>query len=104
MIIAYTIGHTESYNKALAENPDECFKLGETEDYQGGWIWKKAKDAAEFLFSKEFLAVDWGDGKPRDPKNFSVYKVQLSNGWADVTPVPGQDNIYHLLVDSKFTK
>jgi len=104
MIVAFTIGHTESYNKALAEDPDHCFKLGETEDYQGGWIWKTAKEAAAFIFSKEFLAVDWGDGLPRDPKKFSVYKVYLVNGWDDVTPVPGQDGIYHLKVDSKFSK
>jgi hypothetical protein len=104
VITAYTIGHTESYNKALVEDPDNCFKLGETEEYQGGWIWKTAKAAAEFIFSDEFLAVDWGDGLPRDPKKFSVYKVQLSNGWDDVTPVPGHDGIHHLKVDSRFTR
>lgn len=104
MIVAYTIGHTESYNKALSEDPEHCFKLGETEDYQGGWIWETAKEAAAFIFSEGFLAVDWGDGKSRDPKNFSVYKVQLYNGWDDVTKVPGKDGIYHLKIDSKFTK
>lgn len=104
MITAFTIGHTESYNQALAEAPDECFKLGETEEYQGGWIWHSAKEATAFLFSEGFLKVDWGDGLPRDPTKFSVYKVLLVNGWHDVTEVPGQDKIYHLKVDSKFTK
>lgn len=104
MIIAYTIGHTNSYNTALANDPDNCFKLGETEDYQGGWIWKTAKEATSFIFSKEFLEVDWGDGQPRAPENFLVYKVYLVNGWDDVTPVPGKDGIYHLRVDSRFSK
>jgi len=104
MIIAFTIGHTESYNQALANDPDNCYKLGETEDYWGGWIWKTAKEATNFLFSEKFLAVDWGDGLPRDPNKFSVYKVYLVNGWEDVTPVPGQDGVLHLKVDSKFSK
>ena len=43
MIIAYTIGHADTYNKVLVDHPDDCFKLGETADYQGGWIWKTAK-------------------------------------------------------------
>jgi hypothetical protein len=104
MIVAYTIGHTDSYNKALVEHPDECFKLGETKDYQGGWIWKTSKEAAAFIYSQAFLDVDWGDGQKRDPKKFSVYKVTLANGWSDVTPVPGKDGIFHLKIDSKFSK
>lgn len=104
MIVAFTIGHTGSYNKALAEDPDNCFKLGESKDYQGGWIWKTAKEATAFIYSKDFLEVDWGDGKPRDPINFSVFKVFLTNGWEDVTAVPGKDKIYHLKIDSRFSK
>ena len=104
MIVAFTIGHTDSYNKALTDHPDDCFKLGETKDYQGGWIWKTAKEAASFIYSQGFLDVDWGDGQKRDPKKFSVYKVMLANGWNDVTPVPGKDGIFHLKIDSKFSK
>lgn len=104
MIIVYTIGNTESYNKALAEEPDKCFKLGESKEYQGGWIWKTAKEATAFIYSQDFLNVDWGDGQRRDPQKFSVYKVFLANGWDDVTPVPGKDGIYHLKIDSKFSK
>ena len=101
-IICFTVGHTDSYNKALLDDPEKCFKLGVTKDYQGGWIWKTAKEAEAFIFSKEFLSVDWGDGKSRDPQKFSVYKVLLVNGWDDVNAVVGKDNTYHLLVDSRF--
>lgn len=104
MIIAFTIGHTNSYNKALIDHPDDCFKLGETKDYQGGWIWKTAKEATKFIYSKAFLEVDWGDGEARDPNNFSVYKVYLANGWEDVTQVPGKDGIFHLKINSRFSR
>lgn len=104
MITAYTIGHTDSYNKALAEHPDECFKLGESKDYQGGWIWKTAKEATAFIFSKQFLTIDWGDSQPRNPEKFSVFKVFLTNGWDDVSTVPGINGVFHLKIDSKFAK
>lgn len=103
MIIAFTIGHTKSYNKALADDSHNCFKTGRREDYEGGWIWKTAEEADDFIKSTEFMNVDWGDGNPRNPNDFSVFKVILVNGWEkDVSAIPGKDNIFHLLVDSKF--
>lgn len=105
MIIAYTIGHTGSYNKLLTEGPPErCQKMGAHDDYEGGYIWKTEEEAHNFIYSQAFLDLDWGDGLLRPPKNFSVYKVELVNGWQDVTPVPGKDGIYHLLVNSRFYK
>lgn len=112
MIVAFTIGNTKSYDQSIQDDPNNCFKIGirsvddngKTWDYDGGWIWKTESEAQIFINSKEFLEVDWGDGLPRDPKKFSVYKVLLVNGWNDVSSEPGKDNIHHLLVDSRFTK
>jgi hypothetical protein len=105
MIVAFTIGHTGSYDKLLAEGPPErCQKMGAHDDYEGGYIWKTAEEAEAFIHSQAFLDLDWGDGLLRPPENFSVYKVELVNGWQDVSPVPGKDGIYHLLVNSRFYK
>jgi hypothetical protein len=98
-VIAYTIGHTKSYNQALKEDPNDCFKVGRTFDYQGGWVWKTKEEAQAFIVSEDFLKVDWGDCKPRDPKNFSVYGLVLANGW-DKDVIEEEHN--YLLHDSKF--
>lgn len=104
-MIVYTIGHTGSYNETLKSSPNETYKMGKRDDYDGGWIWKTAEEAQAFIDSPAFLKVDWGDNLPRHPEKFSVYKVQLPNGWdKDVSPVPGEDGIYNLLTDSKFFK
>jgi hypothetical protein len=105
MIVAFTIGHTRSYDKCLAEvPPEQCLKVGAHDDYEGGWIWKTASEAHDFIFSQAFLDLDWGDDLLRPPENFSVYKVELVNGWDDVSPIPGKDGVYHLLVNSRFYK
>lgn len=105
MITAYTIGHTESYYNVLKSAPNDAYKMGKREGtYDGGWIWKTAEEAKAFIDSHVFLKVEWGDNKPRAAKDFSVFKVELINGWDDVSPVPGEDGVYHLLVDSKFSK
>ena len=104
MIVAYTIGNTKSYDEALVSDPYHCQKIGKKHDYDGGWIWKTAEEAEAFIHSEEFLKIDWGDGKARTPNKFSVYKVMLVHGWDDVSPIPGEDGIYNLLVDSEFRK
>jgi hypothetical protein len=99
MIVAYTLGKTESYDQALAtEPPEKCVKM------EGGWIWRSVEEAEAFLWSEDFLKVDWGDNILRPPEKFSVYKIELVNGWQDVSPIPGKDGIYHLLVNSRFYK
>lgn len=103
-IIAFTIGHTSSYDQALLDDPENSNKIGIRDDYDGGWIWKSSQEAQSFINSKEFLNIDWGDGKIRDPEEFSVYKVILVNDCKDISPIVGKDNIYHLLIDSKFYK
>lgn len=48
----YTIGHTESYNQYLREQGLEFRKLGKTETYVGGSVYKtfdEAKQAIAFL-------------------------------------------------------
>jgi|SRR5665213_3461961 len=100
MIIAYTIGHTENYLKALKENNGDVKKVGKTAGYPGGWIWRTIEEAKSFIASPDFLKVDWGDGKVRNPERFSVFKVRLENGWDDVSSMPGEDGVYNLLIDS----
>lgn len=104
MIIAFTIGNTQSYDQALSEESGICKKLGKCHDYDGGWIWKTSEEAAAFIHSSDFLKINWGDDLPRPPEKFSVYKVELVNDWDDVSPIPGKDGIYNLLVDSRILK
>lgn len=67
---AYTIGHTKNYDRALAEG--ENSKLGQTIDYEGGWIWRTAEEAITFL--REQLLME----QPQwNPKDFSVYTILL---------------------------
>lgn len=102
--IAYTLGHTKSYDQVLIDDPENCRKIGKTADYEGGWVWQTVADARKFLWSEDFLRVDWGDDIPRPPEKFSVYKILLPNGWElDTTTIPGRDGVHHLLVDSPFT-
>ncbi len=101
---AYTIGHTRSYDEALEKDPDNAFKLGKTEDYQGGCVFKTLKEALEFLESSHFHDINWGDGKPRDPKNFSVYGLHLVNGYEDISEFDPVAKHHYLLIDSKFSK
>lgn len=96
MITAFTIGHTKSYNQGLLENP-HLTKIGKTEDYDGGWVWKTVEEAQAFIWSQDFLKIDWGDGKPRDPENFSVFGLILSS-WEDTYLINEQR---HLLCDAK---
>jgi len=86
MIVVYTVGHTDSYDQLLLEK-DNVNKMGKTETYPGGWVWKSSEDAAAFLKSPYWDAIDWGDGKSRDPSTFSVYCLQLPNNWEEDTYV-----------------
>jgi len=95
-IFAYTVDNTHFYSELLEKNPDNCFK------YKGGWIWETVAEARAFLESPEFIAVDWGDGLTRASESFSVYRVELQS-WADVSPIPGKDGVYYLLVDSRLS-
>lgn len=94
MIIAFTIGHTRSYDQGLLENP-QLTKLGKTEDYNGGWVWKNVEEAWSFIWSQDFLKVDWGDGKPRNPENFSVFGLMFSSWEEDTYLINDQIHLLH---------
>lgn len=99
MIIAYTLGSTKNYDEALKLDPTTK-KLGKNEDYEGGWVWKSKEDAEIFLQSQNFLEIDWGDGKCRNPNDFSVYGLFI-NDWEIDTCNSENDNNYHLLIDAQ---
>ena len=79
---AYTVGHTESYDRYLAEDPNP-------RKSEGGSVWKTADDALNYLKQSKMV-------------NFSVYEVQLVNGWDyDVRP---RDTFDSLVVEAKIMK
>ena len=95
--VAYTIGHTTSYDGGLLVG--EQTKLGKDSkrDYPGGWVWKSAEEATQFIEKK--FALVWPERKPKD---FSVYLLQLPNGWAiDVSKEPRVvDGVHNLINDA----
>ena len=101
-MIVYTVGHTSSYNKGLCEEPI-LTKVGKTDDYEGGWIWKTPEDAENFLNSDLWNTIDWGDNKPRDAKKFSVYCVELPNSWEEDIYLSDY-GIYLLLHDARIIR
>jgi len=99
-MIVYTIGNTKSYNESIKNNP-ETKKLGRSKNYSGGWVWKLKQDALDFLNSSIFAQIDWGDGKSRNPKDFSVYGIIVDSWEKNVSEFPEEDSVHRLLVDSK---
>lgn len=93
MNLAYTIGNFEIYDPLIATKP--TFKIGRNKDYKGGWVWKTIVDCENFLNSKEFDNIDWGDNEPRDVKMFSIYELELPNSWEEDVCI--EDNINYLL-------
>lgn len=103
--IAYTIGRTTSYDKMLADNTltvDQRKKLGKREiseefpeGYDGGWVWLTIMSAD--IFRIEFLTTfvsEW------NPKDFSVYELQLPNNWDTGVIINANYPYNNLLVDS----
>ena len=100
MVTVFTLGNTKSYNEAIKDNPN-IKKLGKTENYEGGWVWKTKQEAVDFLNSDQFDQVDWGDGKTRNRDNFSVCGLEINCWRNDVSLIPFSDGVHRLLVDSK---
>ncbi len=98
-MIAYTIGSTQNYNLAIQQDPNVT-KIGRTLDYKGGWVWRTKEEASSFIQSVDFNKVDWEDGLPRDPKNFSVYGLKLSS-WEEDVYFSDEDKQNYLLHDAK---
>lgn len=71
---AYTVGAEAAYDQNLIDYPEDGgSKLGQTEDYEGGWVWKTPEEAKEF-------AATLDDGQP-----FAVYELKLPSGWEEDT-------------------
>jgi hypothetical protein len=66
MILVYTIGHTENYNKALLENA-VVNKLGKTDDYEGGIIFREYEQAEQYIQEQDYQDL------------YSVYGVYISS-------------------------
>ncbi len=96
--IAFTIGFTASYDESIRTGVDDK-KMGQREDYEGGWVWKTPCQALSWLYRPEGLTID---GQKRDPNEFSIYSLALPRGWAeDVSEKPGPDGAHLLLHDAK---
>lgn len=77
----YTIGHTSSYEIYFKEQGVPK-KLGRTEDYQGGSVWKTRKEAEDYC-----------------PENYSVYGVDAD--WEKDTAPSENGNWHDLLKTSR---
>lgn len=96
MEFAYTVGHTQSYDLYLskASNP---LKKGRYDDYPGGWIWRTVEEARKFLARNDLEELY----QDMDSRKFSVYELELPTSWeVDVTSVPDQNGIHHLIPDA----
>lgn len=91
---AYTIGFSEAYDSYLLENPDNVKKLGERQDYEGGYVW------LEILEAKKFLETSSLQDK------FSIYELKLPNGKEmDISKEPSKtDGVHRLINDSLIIK
>jgi len=99
MQLAYTIGAQRSYDESLLDLENPPVKCGLhpewDEPYGGGWIWRTAQEAADFIRN---VGAAMGF-------NAAVYEVALPNGWAqDVSPHVGEDGVHRLLVDSRILR
>lgn len=87
--VVYTIGYRKAYNARLAQ-PEPMWKVGRTDDYPGGSVFRTAEDAADFLR----CVVDGED--------YSVYEVEAD--WETDT-APNQDGMFHdLLRDARIIR
>lgn len=91
--IAYTIGNKENYDRWLKEcekRKDILMKMGKTEKYEGGTVWRTLNQVYAYL--------------ERNQNKFEytpeIYGVSLLLGWDnDVSSEPNEDGFYYLLVD-----
>jgi GNAT superfamily N-acetyltransferase len=95
----FTLGHTKSYDESLMVEPI-VMKTGRNISYEGGWVWSTPQAARDFLYSKQFLNVDWGDNKQRNPDNFSIYVLKINNWSEDISELDSLGN-KHLLHDAQ---
>jgi hypothetical protein len=86
---AYTIGNRIGYDRDLASLP-VVTKIGRDEDYPGGWVWRTAAEAQQFIDATDLSFPA------------KVYGLVLPNGWEqDVSAEPGDDGVHNLLNDAR---
>lgn len=88
----YTIGHTKNYLEAFETDPN-LKKLGQTDDYPGGSVWKTRKEAENFLSRDSVYNYD---------KGYSVFGVLAD--WETQTEENDEEEYNNLLVTSKLVK
>jgi len=82
---AYTIGLEINYD-ILLNNTTPAIKLGKTDYYDGGWVWKSFDDAYKFSLSYP---------------GFAAYLIELPGTWDEcVSQVPASDGVHNLLKNS----
>lgn len=101
MEIAYTVGHTQSYDQYLTESGD-CKKMGkraavgEAEGYEGGSVFRTVAEAQYFL--------SW----TKNDRDYSVYELELPTSWeVDVYNLELRANappVYRLLNSAVITR
>lgn len=88
----YTIGHTESYDKYLNEEPNNAYKLGKNrlKNYKGGIVFSSIED------SKKYIDINMLIG-------YSVYELHINNIMRD-TYIKRFDNNRYLLNNAKILR
>lgn len=87
-MIAYTIGNTLSYDKALSEH--SC-----VEKLSGGWVWITVDEAQRFLDKNQIFI----NGIKKDNSIFSIYELNLNCWNIDVSINKDDYGIYTLIND-----
>jgi hypothetical protein len=100
----FTIGNTDSYLKALADDPD-LKKIGRRDEpllpdfpdgYPGGTVWQTREDAQSYIdVAMQQEMPEW------DPARFSVFGLEAE--WENDTYTP-EDGKQSLLRDAKIIK
>lgn len=88
-IDAFTIGNMRSYEPCFAPGEPQPTKIGRTDDYPGGAVFRTREDAEAWL-KAQTLCLGWG-----------VYGLILPNGWdVDVSSTLGPEGYFRLLYDA----
>lgn len=68
-LVAYTLGSEKAYDEALLNPP--AFKIGKSEDYTGGWVWKTLEEAHGYRKVHQLP--------------YAIYKIRLKSDWDSCT-------------------
>lgn len=95
--VAYTVGHQESYDRALADEP-VVRKLGRSGSYPGGWVFRDLEAAIEVARAGRLPDRD-------EHVCLAVYLLEMPGAWeACVSPEPDQNGVQRLLVDARIVR